>query len=72
MSNSSTYNVTRSWPHREEIKFRDLEMHECDKILGEFVGIYSLIGKVSVEYGRMEARDDRGNLITSIDWESNN
>lgn len=72
MSNSSTYNVTRSWPHREEVEFHDLEMHKCDKMLGEFVGIYSLIGKVSIEYGKMEARDDLGNLITSIVWCPNN
>lgn len=64
----STYIITRDFEWSKEKLSYETSMKEMDRHLGEFVAIYSTMGIVNVQNGRMDALDDKGNFRTSIAW----
>lgn len=63
-----TYIITRYFERTKEKHVFETSMKEMDQYLGEFVAIYSEIGGVNVQNGRMDALDNNGDFLTSIAW----
>lgn len=63
-----TYIITRYFERTKEKYVFETSMKNMDQYLGEFVAIYSAMGIVNVQNGRMDALDSDGNFRTSIAW----
>lgn len=63
-----TYIITRYFERTKEKYVFETSMKNMDQCLGEFVAIYSAMGIVNVQNGRMDALDSDGNFRTSIAW----
>lgn len=63
-----TYIITRYFERTKEKHVFKTSMKDLDRNLGEFVAIYSTMGTVNVQNGRMDALDNNGNFRTSIAW----
>ena len=64
----STYIITRYFGRTKEKLSFGVSLSELDRYLGEFVAIYSTMGTVNVQDGRMDSLDEQGNFRTSITW----
>ena len=64
----STYIITRYFERTKENLSFEVTLSELDRYLGEFVAIYSTMGTVNVQDGRMDSLDEQGNFRTSITW----
>ena len=65
----SNYIITRYFESsKEQLEYEVNTLNELDRHLGEFVAIYSAMGTVNVQNGRMDALDENGNFRTSIAW----
>ena len=64
----STYIITRYFESSKEEIIYEVPFSELDQHLGEFVAIYSTMGTVNVQDGRMDSLDEEGNFRTSITW----
>lgn len=64
----STYIITRYFERTKEKLSFGVSLSELDRYLGEFVAIYSTMGTVNVQDGRMDSLDEQGNFRTSITW----
>ena len=62
------YIIARYFESSRERHEYEISFSELDKHLGEFVAIYSAMGIVNVQNGRMDALDEKGNFRTSIAW----
>lgn len=62
------YIITRYFESSKERLMYEIPFSELDQNLGEFVAIYSTMGTVNVQNGRMDSLDEKGNLRTSIAW----
>lgn len=62
------YIITRYFERTKEKLSFETSMKDLDRYLGEFVAIYSTMGTVNVQNGRMDALDEKGNFRTSIAW----
>lgn len=62
------YIITRYFERTKEKLSFETSMKDLDRYLGEFVAIYSTMGTVNVQNGRMDAFDEKGNFRTSIAW----
>lgn len=64
----TNYIITRYFESSKEELMFEIPFSELDKNLGEFVAIYSDMGTVNVQNGRMDSLDEKGNFRTSIAW----
>ena len=64
----SNYIITRYFESSKEKLEYEASFNQLDRHLGEFVAIYSTMGTVNVQDGRMDSLDEKGKFRTSITW----
>lgn len=63
-----TYKITRRFLQDPEIQSWGVDQEELDAKVGEFICIYSMVGKIEVGNGFAKAYTKKGNFMTSISW----